>query len=151
MAVNPEKQATVMIRDQSRTLLTSLKEEVDKKNEVIQHQDKLLKEYRESLDIREQEIDSLRRKITFYDDLVTELRNNPPTAGDASTAEKPKSKSPSKTDGPIPEPVTSTPVLQTASSAPQYSEYQSNTRNRYMSVRQSTTGWQRFLDWWRYG
>jgi hypothetical protein len=74
LAINPERQATVMLKDQSRSLITSLKEEIQKKDEIIQHQDKLIHDYRDSLESRERELLKFQAKIRYYEGVVSELK-----------------------------------------------------------------------------
>lgn len=75
LAMNPEKQATIMIKDSSRNLISSLKSELDKKDEIIQHQDKLIREYRESLESRENDINRLQSRLKSHDSIIAELRD----------------------------------------------------------------------------
>jgi hypothetical protein len=74
LAINPERQATVMIKDQSRSLITSLKEEIQKKDEIIQHQDKLIHDYRDSLESRERELLKFQAKIRYYEGIVSDQK-----------------------------------------------------------------------------
>ena len=74
MAINPERQATVLIKDSSKNLITSLKSEIDKKDEIIKHQDRLVQDYRSSLEAREKELLKHQAKLKYYEQLVTELR-----------------------------------------------------------------------------
>ncbi len=74
IAMNPEKQATIMIKDSSKNLVSSLKSELEKKDEIIQHQDKLIREYRDSLESRENDIGRLQNKLKNHEVLIADLR-----------------------------------------------------------------------------
>ncbi|GEM_PF-6020337 len=74
IAMNPEKQATIMIKDSSKNLVSSLKSELEKKDEIIQHQDKLIREYRDSLETRENDIGRLQNKLKNHEALIADLR-----------------------------------------------------------------------------
>ncbi len=74
LEVTAERQATVMLKDTSRNLVTSLKSEVEKKDDIIRHQDRLIQEYRESLEVREKEIMKLQAKIRYFEGVVSEMR-----------------------------------------------------------------------------
>jgi hypothetical protein len=74
LAIRPERQATIMLKDSSKNLISSLKSELEKKDEIIRHQDSLIHEYRDSLEAREKDSLRLQAKVRYFEGVVTELR-----------------------------------------------------------------------------
>jgi len=74
LAIRPERQATVMLKDPSKNLISSLKSELEKKDEIVRHQDSLIHEYRDSLEAREKDSLRLQAKVRYFEGVVTELR-----------------------------------------------------------------------------
>lgn len=91
LAIRPERQATIMLKDTSKNLITSLKSELDKKDEIIKHQDSLIHEYRESLESREKEILKLQTKIRYLDGVVSEMKQQASAAVPGEPAVAPPS------------------------------------------------------------
>ena len=164
MAIDPERQATIMIKDTSHNLVSSLKSEIDKKNEIISHQDKLIQEYRDGLESRERDLSKLKSKLRYFEGLVSELRKQ---VIDLSSQ-------PSKKIGSSPQPEIPTEKMKgeprsttfkpresevsgykkDMSSVPQPSRITAKPTSTAVPVYATSVGntvWRRFIDWLRWG
>ncbi len=164
MAIDPERQATVMIKDTSHNLVSSLKSEIDKKNEIISHQDKLIQEYREGLESRERDLSKLKSKIRYFEGLVGELRKQIIDLSSRPVSQSAAGNLPNASSGgkepeitpsspPPNRPKTGRAVIPPETQPPpsRVSAKAVNTATPVYATSAGSSAWRRFIDWLRWG